>query len=121
MIRAVAFDAAGNSGADTVFVKVGQPWDMELQSPNPFCPDSIETAILLMLEVDCRVELTVQVSDVGTPVKTLVDGRTLAGPHMVVWDGKNDAGERVANGRYCCGLVVEFDGRYLMFPCIDPS
>jgi len=36
----------------------------------------------------------------GRLLKELVDGPQLAGPHEVVWDGRSNAGQKVAAGVY---------------------
>ena len=36
----------------------------------------------------------------GRRVRTLVQGARNAGPHVVVWDGRDHQGERVASGVY---------------------
>lgn len=64
--------------------------------PNPFNP---VTSIAFSLPEDAAAELAVY--DIsGRKVATLVDARVTAGPHEVVWDGTNDAGEPVASGVY---------------------
>lgn len=43
----------------------------------------------------------------GRLVRTLADGGYTAGPHEIVWDGRNDAGKRVGPGLYFYKLVAE--------------
>src|SRR5262249_55591658 len=65
-------------------------------APNPFNPS---TTISFETGREERVRLSVY--DVrGRLVRTLVDGRLSAGPHAVVWDGRDDAGDAVASGIY---------------------
>jgi hypothetical protein len=45
--------------------------------------------------------VTLRIYDVqGRLVKVLREGREVAGPHGVVWDGRDDAGRTVASGVY---------------------
>ena len=64
--------------------------------PNPFNP---ETAIPYSLAMSGRV--AIRVFDIsGRCVRTLVDRVEPAGPHLIRWNGKNDAGLRAASGVY---------------------
>ena len=64
--------------------------------PNPFNPS---TTIAYSLAGHSRV--TIRVYDAaGRVVRTLVDSPVDAGPHMAVWDGTTDAGQRAASGVY---------------------
>lgn len=64
--------------------------------PNPFNP---QTELRFNLPVDGQVRLTVY--DVGgRTVRRLFDGRLPAGPHQVVWDGRDDSGLDLASGVY---------------------
>ena len=36
----------------------------------------------------------------GSRIRTLVEGMRVAGPHQVVWDGRDDDGRSVATGNY---------------------
>lgn len=115
-IRVLAWDAAGNAGADTSWVYVGQVWRWRQNSPNPFCPDSTVTAIEFTLQEACEVEIEVHTWDDGMVVKTLVSGSLPPGNHVVMWDGRNSASQPVAAGDYRCGMKVHVGGRYLIFP-----
>jgi hypothetical protein len=64
--------------------------------PNPFNP---VTSIAFTVPTAGRAELSVY-DIAGRRVATLVDAHVEAGPHEVVWDGTNDAGEPVASGVY---------------------
>ena len=64
--------------------------------PNPFNP---QTQLSFALPQDTWVRLVVY--DVGgSRIRTLVEGLRVAGPHQVVWDGRDDAGRSVATGNY---------------------
>ena len=43
----------------------------------------------------------------GRKVRTLVEGERPVGPHRVTWDGRDEAGRRVATGLYFCRLEAE--------------
>ncbi len=75
--------------------------------PNPFNPT---TAIGYTMVAAGVAEIVVY--DVrGRLVRTLVSGRVSAGYNEVVWDGRDDSGNRVASGVYLyqlrAGNVVE--------------
>lgn len=64
--------------------------------PNPFNP---ETNIRFKLATAGRAQI--QIFDLrGRLVRHLLDARLDAGPHEQVWNGHDDAGQRVASGTY---------------------
>ncbi len=70
--------------------------------PNPFNPLTI---INYQLTIDNWV--TLKVYDVlGREIKTLVNNRQPSGRYSVRWDGRDDAGQRVASGIYIYQLRV---------------
>lgn len=64
--------------------------------PNPFNPS---TVISYQLPMSSVVKLSIH-SITGQLVRTLVDGSKPAGTHQVMWDGRNDSGERLPSGVY---------------------
>ncbi len=64
--------------------------------PNPFKP---ETYVFFGLARDAAVRFDV-FNILGQRVITLVDQKLLSGQHVVVWNGKNAGGNRVAAGIY---------------------
>jgi 5'-nucleotidase/UDP-sugar diphosphatase len=64
--------------------------------PNPFNP---QTEIAYSLPEDSYIKLTVY-NLLGQKVKALVDEFQVAGARKVIWDGRNEGGERVASGIY---------------------
>ena len=65
--------------------------------PNPM--SSGQTAIAFGLPQAGQVRIEVY-NIAGQRVKTLVNGNMDAGHHQIAWNGRNDAGQRVANGVY---------------------
>jgi hypothetical protein len=84
----------GSPDANTVWFALSQNF------PNPFNPS---TTIEYSIPAAGRVNLSVY--DVsGRLVKTLVDKELSAGPHKLMWDGRNDAGGMVSAGVYFARL-----------------
>ncbi len=73
--------------------------------PNPFNP---RTSIKLQLPESGVAEVSV-FNLAGQKVRTLVSGEMAAGTHSILWDGCDDAGNRLSSGVYISRL--EFDGR----------
>lgn len=71
--------------------------------PNPFNP---ATQIRFDLPEAATVSLTIH-SLTGTLVRTLVNGAAAPGTHVVVWDGHDDGGQRVASGIYLYRLLAQ--------------
>jgi hypothetical protein len=71
-------------------------FQLERNYPNPFNP---ETVLKFNLPEASKVDLKVY-NILGQVVRTLVDEELPAGPHSVVWDGRNDQGSDVASGVY---------------------
>jgi len=66
--------------------------------PNPFNPS---TTIRYSVAEERQVRLAVY-NTIGQLVRTLVDQRQSPGGYTVLWDGRDDAGDLVANGLYFC-------------------
>jgi Tol biopolymer transport system component len=69
---------------------------LEQNSPNPFNPS---TVIQFQLPEARQVLLTVY-NGLGQEVRTLASGGFAAGQHQVVWDARDDNGNRVPSGIY---------------------
>ena len=78
-----------------------------INSPNPFSPG---TTVQYRLASPAEVRLTVH-DATGRLVRMLEEERIPAGPHAVLWDGRDDAGHWLASGTYFVKLVV--DGQVL--------
>ncbi|MEZ4745295.1 MAG: FlgD immunoglobulin-like domain containing protein [Calditrichia bacterium] len=69
---------------------------LEQNYPNPFNP---ETTIRFALPQSGNVTLKI-FNLSGQLVRTLVSSEFAAGQHQIVWNGRNDLGEKVASGMY---------------------
>ena len=70
--------------------------------PNPFNP---ETTVRYDIPVPGQVQIVVYNLS-GQKVRELASGPRDAGRHLVVWDGRDDAGRKVASGMYLCRLAA---------------
>ena len=85
-----------------IYIRVTQG-SLEQNYPNPFNP---ATRITFLVPDGQTQQVSLVVYDVkGARVKTLVDGLHGGGRYTVEWDGRNNAGERVASGVYFYRLV----------------
>lgn len=85
---------------DVTFI-TPEDYVLEQNYPNPFNP---ETTIEYALPLNKKVSLRIY-NMMGQVVRTLVkDELQSAGRQTIVWDGKNDAGIRVASGVYIYSL-----------------
>ncbi len=85
-------------GGDTAGLGPVLPGAMVLHQnyPNPFNPS---TSIAFRLKAPARVNLSIY--DLrGRRVISLIDKSLPVGEHRVVWDGKNENGEKVGSGSY---------------------
>jgi len=106
-LRLTATDRAGNA-ASTVVTLTLPPSDSIVTLleavPEAFSPDgngvSDGTSVRFGLAQDARVDLEIAAAD-GTSVRTLAAAEELpAGAALRAWDGRSDAGQRVADGTY---------------------
>ena len=75
---------------------------MDQNYPNPFNP---ATRVAYSLPGEQRVRLSVFDLS-GRLVRRLIDAHKSAGEHSVTWDGRDEAGGRVANGVYTVQLLA---------------
>jgi len=70
--------------------------------PNPFNPEvDGQTQIVFLLDQPCAVELKIYDSARDLVwMRSLSSSETLSGKNSVIWNGRNEVGERVANGVY---------------------
>ena len=75
--------------------------------PNPFNPS---TTIKYQLPINSYVSLVVY-NIKGEKVRTLVEKEKSAGFHSVLWDGRDEDGNEVANGVYYYKVRLKREGR----------
>ena len=59
-----------------------------------------------MVDVEIHIYNTL-----GKLVRTIDEGANFPGQHTIIWDGKNDDGEKVSSGVYFYQLRVKVDGQ----------
>ena len=73
--------------------------------PNPFDSRLGSTTILFTLESDS--EVSARIYDLfGNIVRDYNFGMISRGPNRLVWDGTNEAGDKVAKGGYICVMQM---------------
>ncbi len=117
--RRVLTVVSGRFSKDFVFMVAGDK--LEIRSfnfPNPF---SRETNIVYTLNLDAdsgKLEIY-NVSGVVVRTMTLgsrdLNAASYIAPHSIVWDGRDDSGDRVANGTYIYMLNFERKGERVDF------
>jgi hypothetical protein len=90
------FDDEGHADIPSLF-------QLDQNYPNPF---NLSTAIPYSLSGDSQVRITV-CNLLGQTVRALLDSYQQAGPHIAVWDGRDQAGREVASGIYFFRVQVE--------------
>lgn len=103
--RINACRALGGTPSPKVVASASQPKQFALyqNSPNPFNP---ETEISFSLPERTQVSLIIY-NILGEKVKTLVNETRDAGTYSVQWNGRDEAGNSVANGIYFYRLKTE--------------
>jgi hypothetical protein len=76
-----------------------------LNIPNPIRKNA---RICCKLTDDCRIRLNV-LDVLGRNVKRLMDGFTYAGTHVITWDGRDYANQRLPSGVYFLEMAVDQD------------
>ncbi len=110
--RITALDHAGNESEPTSAESATSVEENEI--PRRFvlhqnAPNPMRTSTTIRFDVPVAGgEMTLEIFDVaGRHVRTLVDGRQEPGRRQVSWNGRNERGERVASGVYCCRLTAD--------------
>lgn len=107
--------AAGGFSRDIVFVVTGDDLAVEVFNfPNPFARET-NIVYSLNLAADAgRIEIYnvsgVRIRNIPLPAERL-RAASFISPHAILWDGRDDAGDRVANGTYLYILHVERGGQ----------
>ncbi|MBN1561483.1 aryl-sulfate sulfotransferase [candidate division KSB1 bacterium] len=118
--RAVALFNVGSSDVDVTidnvslteqmvsFAKERSARDLQLDGihPNPF---NQEARICYRLANQARLCLKIYNVN-GQCIQTLIDDMQDAGPHQVIWDGRNQAGSPAPSGVYLCRLDLKWEG-----------
>ncbi|MGH7454003.1 MAG: DNRLRE domain-containing protein [bacterium] len=69
--------------------------------PNPFTTSAFNSATIIRYELPRNVKVNLVIYNLlGEKIRTLVNASESAGSKQVIWDGTNDAGERVVSGIY---------------------
>ncbi len=77
-------------------------YSIEQNYPNPFNP---ETIISYSLPKQSRVQI--KIYDItGKEIRTLIDEERTAGKYNILWDSRNDSGERVSSGIYIYKIIA---------------
>ncbi|MEE9910342.1 MAG: gliding motility-associated C-terminal domain-containing protein [Deltaproteobacteria bacterium] len=112
-LRLTARDAVGNEQATAVTVNLGQRTSLiktMSAEPSVFSPngDGKLDAPEIRYELTEACQIRIEIQDVTTSatLKTFTLAALPAGVHTFSWDGKNDAGSRVADGRYFVRLTA---------------
>ena len=98
LVRA-AFNNGAIEGVATELaapIRIPKTFALLPNNPNPFNP---ETQIRFDLPRASRAQLEI-FDALGQQVKTLAAGHLPAGSHRVLWDGRDEAGQRVSSGVY---------------------
>ncbi|HET9234700.1 MAG TPA: C25 family cysteine peptidase [Candidatus Eisenbacteria bacterium] len=90
--------------ADTQIVFEGTP----LAYPNPFDPDGEPTKLLFSL--NRSADVSIRVYTVSGRLVRRAELSAAAGPNAYSWDGRDEAGDPVANGVYLFRVQAERDG-----------
>jgi hypothetical protein len=100
-------DVARSVWQHPVDAGTGRPLPLRVQLepsyPNPFNP---ETRIAFLLPHPALVSLRVYAVS-GRVVRTLADGLREAGPHQLLWDGRDDRGRPAPSGTYFLRLAAD--------------
>ncbi|GEM_PF-3869123 len=71
-------------------------FDLSQNYPNPFNPET-----KIQFELPTAAQVSIEIYNIhGQKIRTLIDGRKMAGFHTVLWDGRMDSGEPAASGVY---------------------
>jgi hypothetical protein len=107
-IYTASFTTSLTTAIDDQFPSDMLPAELELTNyPNPF---NGRTKISFNLPLSGSVDLTIY--DVtGRSIRKLIHENILAGPHEVVWDGRNNDGDQLVSGIYFVRIATEYQAR----------
>jgi len=102
--RLKQIDAAGGftySAVVSAFVGLPTSYALHQNYPNPFNPETVIRYQLSAVSSQTNQPVVLKVYNLlGQAIRTLVDEKQRPGWYRVVWDGTNDAGQRVGSGVY---------------------
>ncbi len=75
---------------------IPKEFSLSQNHPNPFNP---ETIIEYQLPISCHVAIIIY-NTLGQEIRTLIHGEQQAGYHQIVWDGRDNSGQKVGTGIY---------------------
>jgi hypothetical protein len=110
--KLAAVDMHGNEGTPATLQPTGTadadatlPRELALSAP---APNPLRSGTTLRLALPRAADIALAVLDAqGRRVRTLLAGAQPAGEQALAWDGRDDAGHRVANGIYVVRLECE--------------
>jgi hypothetical protein len=109
-----ASDNFNNKGQASAAVEVGRAGGaaefegLQAAYPNPFDPDKEPTQ--LMFSLTRAAEVVVRIYSVSGRLVHRIDFAAVAGPNVVAWNGRDEAGDAVANGVYLAHLTARRSG-----------
>jgi hypothetical protein len=105
-------------GTGLATFRVAEIGEANFIAPNPYDPsDAADAAAAIVYRLTQSGTVTIAIYDVArTPVRTIVAAEPLgSGLHRATWDGRNAAGEIVADGTYIC-VIASSSGEKLALP-----
>jgi len=102
-----SYYAIFESGTTTTAIgQLEQPvptvFGLDQNFPNPFNPT---TTIRFTIDSNSLVQLTVM-NVLGQKVRTLINDYQASGTHLAIWDGRDDAGNKMSSGTYLYKIKV---------------
>jgi C1A family cysteine protease len=112
-IRIIARDTAGLAQYDDsdLSFTINSYTDSEVNSPErrlallPNVPNPFNPVTRIEFEVPSKERVNISIFDIrGRLVKVLLNSTATPGLHELLWDGRNDNGEKAASGIYFCRM-----------------
>jgi len=87
---------------DLFFDEMPKGFQLYPNYPNPF-----NSSTNIQFRLPKMTDVSIQVFNInGKLVRTLFQGRKLAGSHILHWDGTDDLGRKISSGIYCYKMVA---------------
>lgn len=98
-----AYVSSTGTGIEGPIEVLPSAYSLEQNYPNPFNP---ETIISYNLPKQSRVQI--KIYDItGNEIRSLIDEEKSAGKHNILWDSRNNFGQRVSSGIYFYKIVAD--------------